>query len=75
MRNISWLRIGWPLIVVVPFLILGACSVNPETSSRHETNVGEDFMKNEQGVASITTLPPIDAAAPAEVETATFGLG
>ena len=57
-------------------LLLGACTRADTSGSGAQPPLKESTMTSQtQTFAPRTAIPPIDAAAPAEVETATFGLG
>ena len=62
--------------LLVSLTLLAAGSWNREPSAGQPAmNSGEKMMLAEKQVYQTVTVPPIDAEAPAEFETATFGLG
>jgi len=71
---------GTPATVALGLLVmltlLAADAWNRESSAGPPAmNSGEKMMLAEKQVNQTGTVPPIDAEAPAEFETATFGLG
>ncbi len=68
------------LVKVIPLLImlalLTACSQNRESAGQPGPKMKGDAMLAEKQIDRVkVSIPPIDAAAPAEFESATFGLG
>lgn len=58
------------------FLLLGACTGTDTSGTGTQRPSKESTMTSQtQTVSPRFAIPPIDAAAPAEVATATFGLG
>lgn len=62
----------WPLVALSALLLLGACSRTGGSGDSSEANTME---MNAMTTAHRGALPPIDAAVPQNVDTATFGLG
>jgi hypothetical protein len=66
----------WCLFLLGILSFLGACSPTMDSQANHEAKTTEAAMslayKTETDAPAI---PPIDAAAPAVFETASFGLG
>jgi hypothetical protein len=75
MKRATENSMGWRLIASGLLLFVWACTLNPEASLNHEPKTRESAMNNEHQSDSPPAIPPIDAAATAKVETATFGLG
>jgi PBP1b-binding outer membrane lipoprotein LpoB len=65
----------WTLAAVFLFFFTGSCSQNPEAAPVQDPSMKEANMPFDQKTAGLKSIPPIDAAAPAALETATFGLG
>ena len=64
------------LIIIGMLLPLWACSPAMDAAVDHESETTEDPMKLAHQVnTDLAAIPPIDAAAPARFETASFGLG
>ena len=64
------------LAVMVMLTLLAACTQNRESSAGQPAmKNGEKNMLTAKQVYQTGAVPPIDAEAPAEFETATFGLG
>lgn len=67
--------IGWLLFVSMSlFVWVGTAAATSQINQRSKTT--EDSMSHAfQSAVDVTAIPPIDAAAPAITETASFGLG
>ena len=64
------------IVALVAVLMIAGCSRNGEPGSHRAAAEKESPMKAEnQMIPSSGKIPPIDAAAPKTVDTATFGLG
>lgn len=71
--GVALFKILLGLVMLTP---LTACSQNREPAGRPEAKTkGGGLTSGAQVDRAKVPIPPIDAAAPAEFETATFGLG
>lgn len=75
MKRAAENSMGWRPMAFGLFLFVWACTLNPEAPLNHEPTTRKSAMNNEHQSDLPPIIPPIDAAAAAEVETATFGLG
>lgn len=74
-RKCAAILVGGALLLGV-VLLASSCSRTGEPGSRRNIGEEESAMKPEaQAALSPGDIPPIDAAAPENFETATFGLG
>ena len=62
------------LLVMLTLMAAGSRS-RESSAGQSAMNTGEKMMLAKRQVYQTGTVPPIDAEAPAEFETATFGLG
>ncbi len=66
----------WCLFFLGILLLLGACSQAMDSQASHEAKSTEAAMNLAYKTKTdALAIPPIDAAAPAVFETASFGLG
>ena len=64
------------LCVLAIFVLMTACSQDNRTAINHKSALEEHDMSLQHDLpASAGEIPPIDAAAPVVIETASFGLG
>ena len=75
MKKVMWKQIRWPLMAVSLLFLTGFCLLHPEAAPSQDPSKREATMYLDQKQAALQTIPPIDAAAPSELETATFGMG
>ena len=75
MKKVAWKQKRWPLMAVSLLFLTGFCLLNPEAAPTQDPSKREATMNLDQKQTALQTIPPIDAAAPAEVATATFGMG
>jgi hypothetical protein len=58
------------------FILMTACSQDNRTALNHKSALEENDMTLQHDLpAAAGQIPPIDAAAPTAIETASFGLG
>lgn len=66
----------WCLFFISMLSFLGACSPTMDSPTNHEAKTTEASMNLAYKTKTdAPAIPPIDAAAPAVFETASFGLG
>ena len=76
MHKNSCNRTIWWLLFVSMWLFVGVGTVAAASQTNQTSKTTEAPMSlASQTAVDVTAIPPIDAAAPATIETASFGLG
>jgi len=71
-----WMKTAWRLGLLGMMTILWACSPAMDSRTGHDSTAKENDMNLAYQIETEPpAIPPIDAAAPAVFETASFGLG
>ena len=72
--SVERIRLGWLGLIATGFLLFGCSQNNPPEADQVKTSKEHTMQLSDNEMVS-PDIPPIDAAAPEEFETASFGLG